>query len=181
MDGQDVRVAFQDGEILEGQTLHRFNVACKRFFIVPKEGDSNNVSILIERGALKGLEIEGHREGSFAEDEEVLSVEETEKKGRAPLSQNESMGDLYFSMKNYDAALIEYEKVREEYPHDKRLSLKISVCNFNRGVNFIKSRKYAEAKAEFEKIGEGDPIYGKDKKKIRKIDKILKEVQSMGA
>jgi DNA-directed RNA polymerase subunit H (RpoH/RPB5) len=48
-------------------------------------------------------------------------------------------------------------------------------------VNFIKSRKYKEAKTEFEKIGEDDPIYDKAKKKIRKIEKILKEVRTMGA
>ena len=73
-----------------------------------------------------------------------------------------------------------YERVKKEYPSDKRLALKISVCNFNRGVNFIKSRKYLEAKAEFEKIGEDDPIYEKAKRKMRKIEKILKEVESMG-
>ena len=84
-------------------------------------------------------------------------------------------------MKNYDSALIENEKVREEYPDEKRLKLKISVCNFNRGVNFVKSRKYREAKAEFGKIDEDDPIYTKAKKKIRKINKILKDVESMGS
>lgn len=179
-EGQESKVAFEDGEIIEGRTLHHFDPSCLRFFLKPKENKGNNISVLIERSALKGLEIGDYKEGSFAEEEEVLNVSATGKKGRAPLSQNESMGDLYFSMKNYDAALTEYEKVRQEYAHDKRLNLKISVCNFNRGVNFIKSRKYLEAKAEFEKISEDDPIYEKAKKKIRKIDKILKEVESMG-
>jgi hypothetical protein len=179
-EGQEARVAFEDGEIIEGRTLHHFDPACLRFFLAPKENRGNNISVLVERSALKGLEIGDYKEGFFAEEEEVLNVTATGKKGRAPLSQNESMGDLYFSMKNYDAALSEYEKVRQEYAHDKRLGLKISVCNFNRGVNFIKSRRYLEAKAEFEKIGEDDPIYEKAKKKIRKIEKILKEVESMG-
>lgn len=179
-EGQEARVAFEDGEIIEGRTLHHFDPACLRFFLAPKEKRGNNISVLVERSALKGLEIGDYKEGFFAEEEEVLNVTATGKKGRAPLSQNESMGDLYFSMKNYDAALTEYEKVKQEYAHDKRLGLKISVCNFNRGVNFIKSRRYLEAKAEFEKIGEDDPIYEKAKKKIRKIEKILREVESMG-
>ncbi len=183
-EGQEARVMFDDGEIIEGRTLHHFDPSCLRFFIAPKENRGNNISVLVERSCLKGLEIGDYKEGSFAEEEEVLNVSAagpaTGKKGRAPLSQNESMGDLYFSMKNYDAALTEYEKVRQEYAHDKRLGLKISVCNFNRGVNFIKSRKYLEAKAEFEKIGEDDPIFEKAKKKIRKIEKILREVESMG-
>jgi tetratricopeptide (TPR) repeat protein len=132
--------------------------------------------------ALKGIEMEGFRRGSFAAPVEDIDIAEPDAKGkgRAPLSQNESMGDLYFSMKNYDSALAEYEKVKEEYPEDKRLNLKISICSFNRGVNFIKSRKYVEAKVEFEKIGEDDPIYQKAKKKIRKIDKILREAETMG-
>lgn len=173
-------MAFEDGEILEGTTIHHFDPTCQRFFLVPKGESGNNISVLIERSALKGIELEGFKQGVFAEEEEILSVLDAGKKSRAPLSQNESMGDLYFSMKNYDAALAEYEKVKEEYPQDKRLALKISVCNFNRGVNFIKSRKYVEAKAEFEKIGEDDPIYEKARKKTRKIEKILREAQSMG-
>ncbi|UCD57622.1 MAG: hypothetical protein JSV16_00495 [Candidatus Hydrogenedentota bacterium] len=180
-EGQQVKVVFEDGEILEGRTIHHFDPACQRFFVVPNEGKGNNISVLVERSALKGIQIDGFKQGSFAEEEEVAGLAGPVGKGRAPLSQNESMGDLYFSMKNYDAALTEYEKVREEYSHDKRLALKISICNFNRGVNFIKSRKYGEAKAEFEKINEDDPIYEKAKKKIRKINKILKEVQSTGA
>jgi tetratricopeptide (TPR) repeat protein len=182
VEGQEVKIAFPDGEIIEGRTLHRFDPSCQRFFIVPKEGMPNVVSILVEMSSLKGIEMEGFKRGTFAEPDETVDIEEDEKKGkgRAPLSQNESMGDLYFSMKNYDSALAEYEKVREEYPEDKRLKVKISVCNFNRGVNFIKSRKYVEAKAEFEKIGEDDPVYSRAKKKIRKINKILKEVETMG-
>jgi len=181
-EGDEVKVAFQDGEIVEGRTLRRFDPTCQRFFIIPRRVGGNIISILVERSALKGIEMDGFREGMFSEEEEVLIEGESEtiKKGRAPLSQNESMGDLYFSMKNYDSALAEYEKVQEEYPDDKRLKLKISICSFNRGVNFIKSRKYQEAKTEFEKIGEDDPIYRKAKKKIRKIEKILKEVESMG-
>ncbi len=179
-EGQEIKVAFQDGEILEGRTLHRFDPSCQRLFIVPSEGKGNIISVLVERSALKGIEMEGFKEGCFLEEEETITIAGTEKKGRAPLSQNESMGDLYFSMKNYDAALTEYEKVKHDYPNDKRLALKISICNFNRGVNFIKSRKYLEAKAEFDKIGEDDPIHDKARKKIRKIEKILKEVQSMG-
>ncbi|RJP70768.1 MAG: hypothetical protein C4532_08785 [Candidatus Abyssobacteria bacterium SURF_17] len=179
-EGQETRIAFDDGEIIEGWTMHHFDPSCQRFFMVPKENNGNNISILVERSALKGLEVGEFRQGSFSEETELSGLPQAQTKGRAPLSQGESMGDLYFSMKNYDAALAEYEKVKKDYPHDKRLALKISVCNFNRGVSFIKSRKYLEAKAEFEKIAEDDPIYGNAKKKIRKIDKILKEVQKMG-
>ncbi|RJP22229.1 MAG: hypothetical protein C4520_08500 [Candidatus Abyssobacteria bacterium SURF_5] len=179
-DGNAVKAAFADGEIVEGRTIHHFDPACQRFFIVPNDSKGNILSILVERSALKGLEIGDYKHGSFAEEEEALGLLEPEKKGRAPLSQNESMGDLYFSMKNYDAALTEYEKVRKDFPDDRRLALKISICNFNRGVNFIKSRKYLEAKAEFEKIGEDDPIYEKARKKTKKIEKILREAQRMG-
>lgn len=179
-ESQEVKIMFDDGEVVEGRILHHFDPACLRFFMVPVEENTNNISMLVERSALKGMEMDGFREGIFAE-EEGVAVSGIEERGRAPLSQSESMGDVYFSMKNYNAALAEYEKVQKEHPHDKRLALKISVCNFNRGVNFIKSRKYHEAKSEFEKIAEDDPIYEKAKKKIRKIEKILKEVQSLGA
>lgn len=179
-EGTAAKITFTDGELVEGRTLHHFDPTCQRFFIIPNDPQGNILSMLVERSALKGLEIGDYKEGTFSEDEEALGLLDTEKRGRAPLSQNESMGDLYFSMKNYDAALTEYEKVRKDFPEDRRLALKISICNFNRGVNFIKSRKYLEAKAEFEKIGEDDPIYDKARKKTRKIEKILREAQKMG-
>jgi hypothetical protein len=179
-EGTAAKVAFEDGEIIEGRILLHFDPGCQRFFMAPSDTKGNIISILIERSAVKGLEIGEYKQGTFAEEEEALGLIDSEKKGRAPLSQNESMGDVYFSMKNYDAALTEYEKVRKDFPEDKRLALKISICNFNRGVNFIKSRKYLEAKAEFEKIGEDDPIYEKARKKTKKIEKILREAQTMG-
>jgi hypothetical protein len=181
-DGEEVRIAFRDGETIEGYTLHRFNPSCQRFFIAPKGISGGSISILVERSALNGIEMEGYSEGVFAASEGGSAAEEARKKatGRAPLSQNESMGDLYFSMKNYDSALEEYEKVRADFPHDKRLNMKISVCNFNRGVNFVKSRKYTDAKAEFDKIDEDDPIYDKARRKIRKIEKILKDAEKIG-
>ena len=181
-DGEEIRVAFRDGETIEGHTLHRFNPTCRRFFIAPKGITSGSISILVERSELKGIEMEGFREGVFAVSEEGGEAVGAGRKatGRAPLSQSETMGDLYFSMKNYDSALEEYAKVRAEFSHDKRLNMKIAVCNFNRGVNFVKSRKYTDAKAEFDKIGEDDPIYDKARRKIRKIEKILKEAEKIG-
>jgi hypothetical protein len=178
-EGQDVKVAFPDGKIIEGRTLHRFDPSCPRFFIAPTEGGGGSISILVERSALDGIEMEGFKEGVFAVTEEA--GEGQRKPGeKAPLSQSESMGDLYFSMKNYDAALTEYEKVRKEFPYDKRLGMKLAVCNFNRGVNFVKSRRYTEAKIEFEKVDEGDPVFEKARRKIKKIDKILKDAEKIG-
>ncbi len=178
-EGQEIKVAFPDGRIIEGRTLHRFDPSCQRFFIAPTEGGGGSISILVERSALDGIEMEGFKEGVFAVSAE--GGESQRKPGeKAPLSQNESMGDLYFSMKNYDNALAEYEKVRGEFPYDKRLGMKIAVCNFNRGVNFVKSRRYAEAKIEFEKVSEDDPVFSKARRKIKKIDKILKDAEKIG-
>ncbi len=178
-EGQDIKVTFPDGKTIEGHTLHRFEPNCRRFFIVPRDRGGKSISILVERSALDGIEMEGFKEGIFeASGQDVEG--DGKKPGKAPLIQNESMGDLYFSMKNYDNALTEYEKVKKEFPHDKRLAVKIAVCNFNRGVNFVKSRKYVEARAEFEKVSEDDPVYGKAKRKIRKIDKILKDAEKIG-
>jgi len=181
-DGQEIKIAFRDGKTIEGHTLHFFDPRCQRFFVLPKDGGGNSISVLVERSALSGIEMEGFREGSFAAAEEMGEIGVAGRKGtgRAPLSQNESMGDLYFSMKNYDNALEEYAKVSADFPNDKRLNVKIAVCNYNRGVNFVKSRKYTEAKTEFEKIGEDEPVYEKARKKIRKIDKIMKDAEKIG-
>lgn len=178
-EGHEIKVAFPDGKTIEGHTLHRFDPNCRRFFIAPRDGGGRNISILVERSALDGIEMEGFREGIFEASGQAAEGD-GKKPGRAPLSQSESMGDLYFSMKNYDTALTEYDKVSKEFPHDKRLAMKIAVCNFNRGVNFVKSRKYVEARAEFAKVSEDDPVYPKAKRKIRKIDKILKDAEKIG-
>ena len=36
LEGLDVKVAFQDGKIMEGRTMHRFDPECRRFFMKPR-------------------------------------------------------------------------------------------------------------------------------------------------
>ena len=100
---------FADGEFIRGFTLHPYEPDEQRFFLIPTDSSSNNISILVERSALKHVytpeEYEQHR------------LKEIEERGKedatGDVTHEESMGDFYFETRNYPAALQQYTRRRK--------------------------------------------------------------------
>jgi len=88
------------------------------------------------------------------------------------LTQEESMGDFYFEMRNYQAALEQYELAAKENTNS-RLRRKILTTQYNIGVHFIKRRDYPEALQWMEKVLTVDPRNTHAAKKASQLRKIL--------
>ena len=103
---------FADGEFIRGFTLHPYEPDEQRFFLIPTDSSSNNISILVERSALKHVytpeEYEQHR------------LKEIEERGKedatGAVTHEESMGDFYFQTRTYPAALKQYTESNDSQP-----------------------------------------------------------------
>ena len=173
-EGTEMVVEFRDGEIIRGTTLHRYNELDERFYLVPEDQTSNNISILVEAAAVVGV---------YTADEykERRSQEKASRKKEdvsADLSQEETMGDFYFETRNYPAALEQYKAAARMFPHSGRLRKKSLASVYNIGVQFIKRREYAEALEYMERILQVDPENAHARKKVTQLRRIIERGSS---
>lgn len=53
--GRELIVTFKDGEVIEGYSLQEYNTRSPRFFVIPQNSASNNISVLVERAAVRSI------------------------------------------------------------------------------------------------------------------------------
>ena len=162
---------FQDGEIIRGFTLQPYNTEDPRFFLIPAESSSNNISILVERSALAHV--------YTPEDYEAKRRRELEERGKedatGDMTHEESMGDFYFETRNYPAALEQYKAATKAQPRSGRLRKKVLATEYNIAVQFIKRRDYEKALAGMQKILEADPSNPHARKKAAQLRRIIEK------
>ena len=100
-EGSELIIEFFDGEILRGHALVRVDIDDQRFHVVPDDPTTNNITVLVERAAIKG---------TYTEQEwEAKKTAEHEARKKQPdgtdLTQEETTGDFYFETRNYAAAM----------------------------------------------------------------------------
>ncbi|HIJ66542.1 MAG TPA: hypothetical protein HPP77_11400 [Candidatus Hydrogenedentes bacterium] len=173
-EGDEVVVKFDDGEILRGCSLRRYDPAEPRFFLIPNDPTGNNISVLVERSAVDTIYTAEDYEALLAEKKRKL--QETQQSGG--LCQAETMGDFYFETRNYDAALEQYAIASENNPHSARVRKKMLASQFNIGVQHIKRREYAQALKFMQRVLEADPGNKHARKKIHQLRRILEKEQS---
>lgn len=167
--GEEVAVEFKDGEVIRGFTPRNYDPDQPRFYLIPHDERGNNICILVERAAITAIYTV----------EEYKAKREQEKQARkqAPdgttLTQEESLGDFYFEMKNYSAALDSYETAAKKYPLSGRLRRKILASKFNTGVQHIKRREYQTALTIMEEVLKADPGNSHVKKKVYQLRRII--------
>jgi len=62
----EVRITYKDGETIAGSVLGHYDSSKPRFWVVPAEKDTNNISILVERSAVEQIEFgQQHRKLLF--------------------------------------------------------------------------------------------------------------------
>lgn len=163
-------VEFEDGEVIRGYTQRHYDPDDERFYLVPADtATSNNISILVERSAVKGVLTPEEYEAKKAEQREERKKQPT----GADLTQEETTGDFYFETKNYHAALQQYDAALRLRPQLPRLRKKVIVCRYNIGVEHIKRREYGEALGLMEQVLKADPNNQHAKKKVHQLRKIL--------
>lgn len=177
-EGTDVVVEFEDGETVEGSTLHRYTGSEPRFYVIPKDTKGNNISILVEKSAVASMstpqEYRARKEAEKEEKKQDASVD---------LSQEETMGDFYFETRNYPDALEQFNGALKKFPQSHRLRRKILVCKYNIGVQFIKRREYTKALDAMQEVLKLDPRNEHAKKKTHQLRKIIEragEAQQRG-
>lgn len=172
-EGSDVVVEFKDGEAIHGATQHPYNPHDVRFYLVPSDSDTNNISILVEASALKGVYTPEEYRARKAQEREQRKQD----KG-ADVTQEETMGDFYFETRNYKAAQEQYEKALAQFPQSHRLRKKKLAAFFNIGVQHIKQRNYPQALEVIEEVLRLDPGNSHAQKKVHQLRKIVAKSQS---
>jgi tetratricopeptide (TPR) repeat protein len=136
---------------------------------VPSDPTTNNISVLVEAAALKGVySVEEFQEKKTREKEARRAQEISE-----DLCQEETMGDFYFETRNYPAALAQYRQAAKRYPQSHRIRRKVQASEYNIGVQHIKSREYGKALKCMEQILKADPENRHAKKKALQLRRIL--------
>lgn len=171
-EGEKLVVEFQDGEVIHGTTLLHYDAREPRFNLVPDEQETNNLSIIVERTAVKGIYTPEQYKAKVAE--EWVAQKESGV-GPAALTQEETTGDFYFETRNYPAALEQYRLAITKYPEAKRVQKKILTVYYNIGVEHIKRRDYAKALQYMEVVLKTDPHNERVLKKASQLRHIIEK------
>jgi len=136
-----VAVEFNDGETMLGRPVHATWQDDPRFFIVPEEKDGNNIMILVERSTVTAIhdleEYKKQRQNEFSD-----YVRKHRKPG---MSKEESVGDFYFSERDYSNALRHYRSAKDQEGITESLKKKLCASMYNLGMRYIKQKEYPRA------------------------------------
>lgn len=169
-EGHELVVEFQDGEIIRGYSLHRYDPDDTRFHLIPSDPTTNNISVLVEKSAVKHVYTPDEYTAHLAEQREAMGTD-----APVQLSQEETTGDFYFETRNYPAALEQYRLAAARFPKLRRLQKKIFLTLYNVGVNHIKRHEYDKALSYMESVLKMDPNNERVKKKVHQLRHIIQK------
>lgn len=167
--GGPMVVKFEDGEVAKGIALHPHPTVKERFYLIPEDEKSNNISILIEGSAVEAI---------YTSDEyAALRQQEKEAKKEGgestQVSQEETMGDFHFQSGNYDDALGQYRLAAEKTAMCNRIRKKLVVSTYNVGINHLKRHSYPKALQYMEEVLKIDPDNERALKKAQKLKRSI--------
>lgn len=170
-EGQRLILQFEDGETLKAFAWKKYDNRDSRFYVVPEDRKSNNISVLVEASALTGV---------FSPEEyatmQARQKEEQKKTGvEAEISQEETTGDFYFATKEYLAAYEQYSQGIRKFPHSARLRGKMLLTQYNIGVHCIRMRQYRKALSWMEAVLKTDPKNVHALKKAHQLKKVIEQ------
>lgn len=163
--GAPMIVEFADGEIMQGYVMQRVNSDTPRFHLVPKESNSNNISILVETAAIAGVYTpEEYKDKHRREIENYI---ETHK--QPGHTKEELLGDYHFERHDYSRSIKHYREGLKENPESTRLRKKIISSEYNIGMRHIKSHQYEQALKCMEWVLNADPDHEQARHKAKKL------------
>lgn len=169
--GAPIVVEFEDGEVLFGTVTSHYNAREPRFFVLPEVKDTNNLLILVERSAAKGL-YSPQQYKERKQEEAVAYVEEHVKEG---MCRDEAHGDFHFERAEYRRAMKFYRVAQREQPESMRIRKKIVTAQYNIGIAHLKQHEYRDALASMKAVLEMDPDNERARSKAAKLREILKK------
>ncbi len=163
--GSPVVIEFHDAEVLRGQTLHPLHKESKRFFVIPEDPDSNNVSLLVERASLKA--VYSPEEYDHRRKKELEHYFRKHFDGSHP--KQEVTGDYHFAKHEYNRAIQHYRSALSDSEDDGRVRKKMAAAEYNIGVHFLKQRDYVHALVHMKRVLDKDPHHERARKKARQL------------
>ncbi len=163
--GSPLVLKFFDSEVIHGYSVHRYRGEQPRFHFVPKDHDTNNISILAEAAALVGVyPPEEYHEIHKREVEEYLA-----KHDLSGMPKEEVLGDFHFDRRDYARAIKHYKRASRDGHDGRQLQHKIVVTEYNLGVRYIKRHRYSDALRCMEWVAKRDPENEKALKKVKQL------------
>lgn len=180
--GSKVTVVFKDGEEMPGTTMNPYDPDDPRFYLLPEDVKSNNITVLVEATAVQGVYTaeelaEFKKAKERKERQEQAKIAQAEQQESAELSQEESMGDFYFETHNYTGALEQYRISMNSAPNSRRIRKKYVISAINVGIQYIKSRDYLNALKYMKLALEVEPDNPHAIKKSKQLEKVIKKTQ----
>jgi tetratricopeptide (TPR) repeat protein len=167
--GAEVVVEFNDGEVLRGNTFSTYREDHPRFYVIPEDERSNNISVLVERSSVKGIyDRAEYREQKHHDLEEYIKEHQN-----GDLNREECIGDFYFQQHDYQRALKHYRAQVRESGESPRVRKKMLSTQYNIGINHIKAHHYERALEYMEAILAADPDNAKANQKVVKLRSAL--------
>ena len=167
--GAPVVVEFNDGEVLRGFTYTSYHKDQPRFCVIPEDERSNNISVLVERSAVKGI----YDPAEYRERKHHALERYVEEHAAGGLGREECIGDYYFQQHEYQRALKHYRAQLRESGDSPRLRKKVLTTQYNIGVMHIKAHHYERALEYMEAVLEADPDNAKANQKAAKLRNAL--------
>ncbi len=167
--GSPVVVEFSDGETLRGNIFNSYRGEQPRFYLIPGEEKSNNISVLVERSAIKGV----FDPAEYREQKHHALEQYLEDHAGDGLGKEECVGDYYFHQHDYQRAMKHYRAQLRESGETPRVSKKILSSQYNIGINHIKAHHYERALEYMEAILAADPDNVKANQKAAKLRNAL--------
>lgn len=165
MVGPAVVVEFEDGEVLRGHTFNNYREDHPRFYVIPEDDKSNNISALVERSAVKGV----FDPAEYREQKHNALERYVEENLTGEVGKEECVGDFYFHQHDYQRALKHYRAQVREIGDSPRVKKKMLSAQYNIGINHIKAHHYERALEYMEAILAADPDNAKANQKAVKL------------
>ncbi len=169
--GEAIVIDFNDGETMRGHKSRASRDDDPRFFVTPEDNSSNNISVLVERSAVKEIySVEEFRRRRDVEIDAYL-----EKHKIQGYSKDELMGDWHFERSEYRRAYRQYAAARELEPDCGRLMSKMTSAQFNVGLQHIKQHDYVRAFSCMRSVLKLDPGHERAQEKAKKLRRYMKK------
>ncbi len=165
VNGTPLVVEFNDGEVLHGSTTKPYNGTDPRFYLIPEDPNSNNISALVEASAVKAV----YTRDEYKRKHQHELAEYLKKHRVHGVSTEELRGDYHFEKAEYVRAMKHYRVALREEPDSVRLRKKIISAQYNIGMRHLKHHEYTRALACMKMVLEADPENKRAKQKLDKL------------
>ncbi len=163
-------IEFLDGEVLAGRPVQLHWEEDAHFYFMPEQRESNNILVLVERSAVKAIydyeQYRMHRQSAYN------AFARTHFK--PGMSQDECLGDFFFSEHDYKNALHHYIMARERETSNDRIKKKLCAAKYNLGARHIQHKDYVSALAFMEQVLAMDPEHEEARRKAEQLRERLR-------